>query len=149
MTSERTLAIIKPDAVAANVIGQILAMLEAQGLSIVAARMTRLQRDEAGRFYAEHAERPFYPILLEFMSSGPVLLLALEGEDAISALRRLMGATVPKEAAPGTIRHLYGQHEFNGRIHENAIHGSDSATSAARELAFFFDAGEICPRAPA
>lgn len=146
MTSERTLAIIKPDAVAANVIGRILAMLEDHGLRIVAARMTQLPEDEAGRFYAEHAARSFYRSLWEFMSSGPVLALVLEGEDAISDLRRLMGATVPKEAAPGTIRQLYGRHEFNGKIHENAIHGSDSPASAAREIDFFFGAGEICPR---
>ncbi len=146
MTPERTLAIIKPDAVAGNVIGKILAMIEDIGLHIVAARMRHLPEDEAGRFYAEHEQRPFYRPLLQFMSSGPVLLLVLEGENAISGLRRLMGATIPKEAAPGTIRHLYAGHEASGKVQENAIHGSDSAASAAREIDFFFAADEICAR---
>lgn len=146
MALERTLAIIKPDAVAKDVIGKILALIEEGGLRIIAAKMMHLSIDKAEELYVEHKERPFYNPLVKFMTSGPVMVQVLEGEDAIQKLRQLMGATVPKEAESGTIRNLYAQHEFKGDVHENAIHGSDSIDSAHREIDFFFNAGEICPR---
>jgi nucleoside-diphosphate kinase len=146
MALERTLAIIKPDAVAKDFIGKILALIEDSGLRIIAAKMVHLPVDEAGELYAEHEGRPFYNPLLKFMTSGPVMVQILEGEDAIQVLRKIMGATVPKEAEPGTIRNLYAEHEFNGKVLENAIHGSDSAKSAQREIDFFFKTDEICPR---
>lgn len=146
MALERTLAIIKPDAVANNFIGNILALIEKSGLRIIAAKMVHLSIDDAEELYAEHQGRPFYNPLLKFMTSGPVMVQVLEGENAIQILRDLMGATVPKEAEVGTIRNLYAEHEFNGEVHENAIHGSDSVESAQREIDFFFKEGEICPR---
>ena len=146
MALERTLAIIKPDAVAKNFTGKILALMEESGLSIIAAKMVHLSVDKAEELYAEHQGRPFYKPLLNFMTSGPVMVQVLEAEDAIQILRRLMGATVPKEAEAGTIRNLYAEHEFNGDVHENAIHGSDSTKSAQREISFFFKENEICPR---
>lgn len=141
MAVERTLSIIKPDAVAKNLIGRIYARFESNGLRLVAVKMLRLSDSVAGGFYAEHAERPFYPALIEFMTSGPVVVQVLEGEDAIAKNRELMGATNPQEAAEGTIRA-----DFASSIDANAVHGSDSATSAAREIAYFFSASEICSR---
>jgi len=141
MAVERTLSIIKPDAVAKNVIGQIISRFEKAGLNIVAAKMIHMDEAQAGGFYAEHKERPFYKDLVAFMTSGPVVVQVLEGENAIALNRELMGATNPKEAAAGTIRA-----DFAETIDANAVHGSDSAGSAAREVAYFFAAGEICPR---
>jgi len=146
MALERTLAIIKPDAVAADFVGKILALIEESGLRIIAAKMVHLSAEEAKKLYAEHEGRPFYSPLLNFMTSGPVMVQVLEGEDAIQNLRNVMGATVPKEAAVGTIRNLYAEHEYNGAVIENAIHGSDSIESTQREIDFFFKTGEICPR---
>lgn len=142
MALERTLSIIKPDAVAKNAIGAIYSRFEQDGLRIVAAKMLHLSRDDAAGFYAEHAERPFFGALLEFMTSGPVMVQVLEGEDAVSRNRELMGATNPKDAAAGTIRA-----DFADSIDANAVHGSDSATSAAREISYFFGALEIHARA--
>ena len=141
MAIERTLSIIKPDAVAKNVIGQIYARFEAAGLKIVAAKMVHLSRGEAEQFYAVHKARPFFKDLVDFMVSGPVMIQALEGEGAIAKNRDLMGATDPKKAAPGTIRA-----DFAKSIDANAVHGSDSAASAQREIAYFFKPEEICPR---
>ena len=141
MAIERTLSIIKPDAVAKNVIGQIESRFEAAGLTIVAMKMLQLDDELAGGFYAEHKERPFYKDLVGFMTSGPVVVQVLEGENAIAKNRELMGATNPKEAAAGTIRA-----DFAESIDANAVHGSDSPESAAREVAYFFQASEICAR---
>jgi nucleoside-diphosphate kinase len=138
---ERTLSIIKPDAVAKNVIGQIEGRFEAAGLKIVAMKMLQLDNELAGGFYAEHKERPFYKDLVGFMTSGPVVVQVLEGENAIAKNRELMGATNPQEAAEGTIRA-----DFAESIDANAVHGSDSSESAAREVAYFFQAAEICSR---
>ncbi len=146
MTQERTLTIVKPDAVANNDIGNILALVEDNGLRIIAAKMLHLSVTEAEELYAEHHGRPFYEPLLDFMTSGPVLVQALEGENAIKVMRDLMGATNPKEATEGTIRKLYATPTLKGDIHENAIHGSDSVESAQREIDFFFKESEICPR---
>jgi nucleoside-diphosphate kinase len=142
MAVERTLSIIKPDAVAKNVIGQIYARFEQAGLRIVAARMLRLSRSQAEGFYAEHKGRPFFPALIDFMTSGPVTVQVLEGENAVAAHRDLMGATNPQNAAPGTIRA-----DFAESIDANAVHGSDAPASAAREIAYFFASSEICERA--
>ena len=139
MAIERTLSIIKPDAVAKNVIGEIYARFEKAGLKIVAAKMLQLDDESAGGFYAEHKERPFYKDLIEFMTSGPVMVTALEGEGAVMKNRDLMGATNPAEAEAGTIRADYAK-----SIDANAVHGSDSATSAAREVGYFFNDNEIC-----
>lgn len=141
MSLERTLSIIKPDAVGTNRIGEIIARLEAAGLQVVAARMLHLDRAQAQGFYAVHKERPFYSDLVEFMTSGPVLVQVLEGEDAIARNREVMGATNPAEAAPGTIRA-----DFAAGIERNAVHGSDGPDTARTEIDFFFSAGEICPR---
>ena len=141
MALERTLSIIKPDAVQKNVIGRILMRFEASGLKIVAARMTRLSRAEAEGFYAVHRGRPFYRDLVEFMTSGPVLVQVLEGEGAVAKNRELMGATDPKQAAKDTIRA-----EFATTIDANAVHGSDSADTARTEIDFFFKPGEIFTR---
>ena len=141
MAIERTLSIIKPDAVAKNVIGQIYARFEKAGLRIVAAKMLQLSRQQAEAFYEVHRERPFYPDLVDFMVSGPVVVQVLEGEDAIACNRQVMGATNPQEAAAGTIRA-----DFARTVDENAVHGSDAAETAAREIAFFFSQTEICPR---
>lgn len=142
MAVERTLSIVKPDAVGKNVIGQIYSRFEGAGLRVVAAKMLRLSEEVAGGFYAEHRERPFFPALIEFMTSGPVMVQVLEGDSAIAKNRELMGATNPKEAAAGTIRA-----DFAESIDANAVHGSDSPASAEREIAYFFAASEICPRA--
>lgn len=141
MAVERTLSIIKPDAVGKNHIGDIYARFEAAGLRIVAARMLQLSEEVAGGFYAEHRERPFFPALIEFMTSGPVMVQVLEGENAVALNRELMGATNPKDAAAGTIRA-----DFASSIDANAVHGSDSTASAAREIAYFFAASDICAR---
>jgi nucleoside-diphosphate kinase len=141
MALERTLSIIKPDAVAKNVIGQIYTRFEQAGLKIIAAKMKQLSRDDAEGFYAVHRERPFFKPLVEFMISGPVMIQALEGEDAIGKNRELMGATNPKDAAKGTIRA-----DFAESIDANAVHGSDGVDTAKSEIAYFFDAIEICSR---
>lgn len=133
MAIERTLSIIKPDAVAKNAIGEITARFEKAGLKIVAAKMQQLDDESAGGFYAEHKERPFYADLIEFMTSGPVMVQVLEGEGAVMANRDLMGATNPAEAEAGTIRA-----DFASSIDANAVHGSDSLTSAEREIGYFF-----------
>lgn len=133
MAVERTLSIIKPDAVAKNVIGQIYTRFENAGLKIIAARMVQMSRAEAEKFYAVHHERPFFKDLVEFMISGPVMVQALEGENAIAENRDLMGATDPKKADKGTIRA-----DFADSIDANAVHGSDSPEAAAAEIAFFF-----------
>ncbi|MDP5210074.1 MULTISPECIES: nucleoside-diphosphate kinase [unclassified Microbulbifer] len=142
MAQERTLSIIKPDAVAKNAIGEIESRFEKAGLSIVAMKMLQLSREQAEGFYAEHKERPFFRDLVDFMTSGPVVVQVLEGENAILANRELMGATNPREAAVGTIRA-----DFAESIDANAVHGSDSAESAIREVDYFFRGDEICPRA--
>lgn len=133
MSVERTLSIIKPDAVAKNVIGQIVARFEAKGLRVIAARLTQLSRADAERFYAVHSARPFFKDLVDFMISGPVFVQALEGENAIQTNRDLMGATDPKKAEKGTIRA-----DFADSIDANAVHGSDAPETAAVEIAFFF-----------
>jgi nucleoside-diphosphate kinase len=133
MSIERTLSIIKPDAVAKNVIGQIYTIFEKSDLKIVAAQMMQLTRAQAEQFYAEHKERPFFGALVAFMISGPVMVSVLEGANAIAKHRELMGATNPKNAAPGTIRA-----QFADSIDENAVHGSDSSVAAQREILFFF-----------
>lgn len=141
MATERTLSIIKPDAVAKNVIGEIYSRFEKAGLSVVAARMVHLSQQQAEGFYAEHKERPFFGDLVSFMTSGPVMIQMLEGEAAVIKHRDLMGATNPADAAPGTIRADFAQ-----SIDENAVHGSDSAESAAREIAYFFTEDQLCAR---
>lgn len=141
MAIERTLSIVKPDAVAKNVIGEIYSRFEKAGLNIVAAKMLHLSREQAEGFYAEHRERPFFKDLVDFMTSGPVTVQVLEGENAIATNRELMGATNPKEATAGTIRA-----DFAESIDANAVHGSDSPASAEREVAYFFNAEEICSR---
>ena len=141
MAVERTLSIIKPDAVAKNIIGKIYSRFESNGLKIVAAKMKHLSREEAEGFYAVHKERPFFAELVKFMTSGPVMVQVLEGENAVAKNRELMGATNPKEAAPGTIRA-----DFASSIDANAVHGSDSLANAAIEVAYFFGEQEICPR---
>lgn len=142
MVVERTLSIIKPDAVAKNVVGQIYSRFEGAGLRIVAAKMIRLSREQAEGFYAEHKGRPFFPALVDFMTSGPVTVQVLEGENAVALHRELMGATNPQNAAAGTIRA-----DFADSIDANAVHGSDSSESAAREIAYFFASSDICARA--
>ncbi len=141
MAIERTLSIIKPDAVAKNVIGKIYSRFETNGLKIIAARMAHLSRREAEGFYAVHRERPFFKDLVEFMISGPVMVQVLEGDDAIAKNRDLMGATDPKKAAPGTIRADFAQ-----SIDANAVHGSDAPETAAVEIAYFFPALNIHSR---
>lgn len=141
MAAERTLSIIKPDAVAKNVIGKIYTQFEEAGLSIIAARMMHLGREQAEGFYAVHRERPFFNDLVEFMTSGPVIVQVLEGDNAIARHREVMGATNPADAAPGTIRAT-----FASSIDENACHGSDAARTAAVEIAYFFTDDQICPR---
>ena len=135
---ERTLSIVKPDAVEKNVIGKILSRFEAAGLRIAGAKFKHLSRKEAEAFYAVHKERPFYAELVEFMISGPVFISVLEGENAIMMNRDIMGATNPKDAKPGTIRA-----DFADSIQNNAVHGSDSVETAKQEVAFFFDAQEL------
>ena len=141
MAVERTLSIIKPDAVAKNVIGQIYDRFEKAGLRIVAARMEHLSAEKAGEFYAVHKERPFFGDLVAFMTSGPVMVQVLEGEDAIARNREVMGATNPENAEPGTIRADFAQ-----TVDENAVHGSDGPDTARAEIAFFFGSDGVCPR---
>ncbi len=141
MAIERTLSIVKPDAVAKNVIGQIYNRFENNGLKIIAAKMKHLSKAEAEGFYAVHKERPFFGELVNFMISGPVMIQVLEGEGAVAKNRELMGATNPKEAAAGTIRA-----DFADSIDANAVHGSDSLENAATEIAYFFAADELCTR---
>jgi nucleoside-diphosphate kinase len=141
MAIERTLSIIKPDAVRKNVIGKVLSRFEAAGLRIVAARMMHLSRSESEAFYAVHRDRPFFRDLVQFMTSGPIMVQVLEGEGAIAKNRELMGATDPKKAAPGTIRA-----DFADSIDANAVHGSDGAATAATEIAYFFAAVDIHSR---
>ena len=141
MALERTLSIVKPDAVGKNIIGKIYSRFESNGLQIVASKMLRLSDEVAGGFYAEHEGRPFYPALIEFMTSGPVVVQVLEGENAIAKNRELMGATNPEEADEGTIRR-----DFASSIDANAVHGSDSPESAVREIAYFFAESELCGR---
>jgi nucleoside-diphosphate kinase len=135
---EQTLSIIKPDAVKKGVIGKIIDRFESNGLRVAAMKMLQLDEERAGGFYAEHKERPFFKDLVEFMTSGPVVVMVLEGEDAIAKNRELMGATNPKEAKPGTIRA-----DFAESIDANAVHGSDSKSSAEREIKYFFSENEI------
>ena len=141
MAIEQTFSIIKPDAVAKNIIGEIYSRFEKGGLRIVAAKMLHLTREQAEGFYAVHRERPFYKDLVEFMTSGPVMVQVLEGENAILKNRELMGATNPQDAEPGTIRA-----DFATTVDENAVHGSDGPDTAREEIAFFFGDGGICPR---
>jgi nucleoside-diphosphate kinase len=141
MAIERTFSIIKPDAVAKNIIGEIYSRFEKGGLRIVAARMLHLTREQAEGFYAVHRERPFYKDLVEFMTSGPVMVQVLEGENAVLKNRELMGATNPQDADPGTIRA-----DFAKTVDENAVHGSDAPETAAQEIEFFFGEEGICPR---
>jgi len=141
MAIERTISIIKPDAVAKNVIGDIYQRFEQAGLRIVAARMEQLSAEKAGEFYAVHSERPFYNDLIAFMTSGPVMIQVLEGEDAIAKNREVMGATNPAEAAPGTIRA-----DFAETLDENAVHGSDGVDTARVEIEFFFGNDGVCAR---
>tara|TARA_A200000159_G_scaffold137351_1_gene137511 strand:- start:456 stop:893 length:438 start_codon:yes stop_codon:yes gene_type:complete len=138
MSTERTLSIIKPDAVAKNVVGEIYSRFERAGLKIVAAKRLKLSDDLAGGFYAEHRDRPFFADLIKFMTSGPVMVQVLEGEDAVVKNRDLMGATNPAEAEAGTIRADYAE-----SIDANAVHGSDSQDSAEREIEYFFNSDEI------
>ncbi|MBV2123280.1 MAG: nucleoside-diphosphate kinase [Candidatus Thiodiazotropha taylori] len=140
MAIERTFSIVKPDAVAKNLIGKIYARFEDAGLKIVASKMLHLSREQAGEFYAVHKERPFYNDLLDFMTSGPVMVQVLEGENAITRNREIMGATNPQEAASGTIRA-----DFAETVDENAVHGSDGPDTAKVEIEFFFPEG-ICER---
>ncbi|MDA8421273.1 MAG: nucleoside-diphosphate kinase [Pseudomonadota bacterium] len=141
MALERTLSIVKPDAVAKNLIGQIYARFEKAGLRIVAAKMVHLSRSQAEGFYAVHRERPFFGDLVKFMMSGPVMIQVLEGEGAIQKNREIMGATNPKNAAPGTLRA-----DFASSVEENAAHGSDGPDTARTEIGYFFSAMELCPR---
>jgi len=138
---EHTLSIIKPDAIAKNVIGEIYSRFESAGFKIVAAKMLHLDEITAGGFYAVHQERPFFNELVSFMTSGPVMVQVLEGENAVAKHREIMGATNPKEAAPGTIRA-----DFAESLDENAVHGSDSIENAAIEIAYFFGEDGVCPR---
>ena len=141
MAVTRTFSIIKPDATKRNITGAVTKMLEEAGLRVVASKRIHMSREQAEGFYAEHKERPFFPALIEFMTSGPVVVQVLEGEGAVLKNRELMGATNPQEAEAGTIRSDFAQ-----SIDANAVHGSDSTESAAREVSYFFQDGEICPR---
>jgi len=141
MAIERTFSIIKPDAVGKNVTGEIVSRFEKNGLQVIASKMLQLSKEQAQGFYAVHKERPFYNDLVEFMISGPVVVQVLEGENAISKNRELMGATNPAEADPGTIRA-----DFATTVDENAVHGSDAPETAAEEIRYFFSDDELCPR---
>ncbi len=141
MAIEKTFSIIKPNAVAKNSIGKIIDRFESKGLKVAAAKFTKLSKEKTEGFYIEHKERPFFGSLVNFMTSGPVLLLVLEGENAVLANREIMGATDPAKAAPGTIRK-----DFADSIEANAVHGSDSATSAEREISYFFEKNEVISR---
>ena len=141
MAVEKTFSIIKPNAVAKNVMGEIITRFEQKGLRVAAAKFTRLSREKAEGFYIEHKDRPFFQSLVHFMTSGPVLLMVLEGENAVAMNREIMGATDPKKAAPGTIRA-----DLAESIEANTVHGSDGPETAAQEIAYFFRGIEICPR---
>jgi len=141
MAVERTLSIVKPDGVAKNLIGEVYRRFEKAGLTIIGAKMLKLRTDQAEGFYAVHRQRPFFNDLVRYMSSGPVMVQVLEGENAIKVNRDLMGATNPKQAAPGTIRA-----DFASSIEENVAHGSDGPATAATEISFFFSEAELCPR---
>ena len=141
MAVERTLSIVKPDGVSKNLIGEVYRRFEKSGLKVVAAKMMKLRQDQAEGFYAVHKARPFYADLVRYMTSGPVMVQVLEGENAIKANRDIMGATNPKQAAPGTIRA-----DFAASIEENVVHGSDGPETAKNEIAFFFSEAELCPR---
>ncbi len=141
MATQCTLSIIKPDGVRKNVIGQVIARFEKQGLKVIAAKMLQLTKAQAQGFYAIHKERPFFNDLVSFMTSGPVLVMTLEGDEAVAKNRDIMGATDPQKAAPGTIRA-----DFATTIDENVVHGSDSAENAETEISFFFASHEICSR---
>ena len=141
MANERTFSIIKPDAVARNLVGEIYRRFEQAGLRIIAARMVHLSQRQAEEFYGVHKSRPFFKDLVAFISSGPVMVQVLEGENAIARNREIMGATDPKKAAPGTIRADFAQ-----SIDENAVHGSDAPETAQAEIAYFFATSELCPR---
>ena len=141
MAIERTFSIVKPNAVAKNVIGQIISRFEAKGLRVAGAKFTKLSREKAEGFYIEHKDRPFFASLVKFMTSGPVLMMCLEGEGAVALNREIMGATDPAKAAAGTLRK-----DFADSIEANAVHGSDSVASAERELAYFFESNEIITR---
>jgi nucleoside-diphosphate kinase len=141
MAVERTLSIVKPDAVAKNIIGQIYSRFEQAGLRVVAAKMAHLTQSQAEGFYAVHKERPFFKDLVKFMTSGPVMIQVLEGENAVAKNREIMGATDPKKAAPGTIRA-----DFANNVEENAVHGSDAVETAKQEISYFFSSTELCPR---
>jgi nucleoside-diphosphate kinase len=141
MALERTFSIVKPDGVQKNLIGQVYSRFEKAGLKIIAARMVQLTQAQAEGFYAVHRERPFFKDLVKYMTSGPVVVQVLEGENAVAKNRELMGATDPKKAAAGTIRA-----DFASSIEENVVHGSDSAENAAVEIAFFFATSDLCPR---
>lgn len=141
MSVERTLSIVKPEAVANNIIGEIYSRFEKAGLRIIAAKMLHLAREQAEQFYTVHRERPFYKDLVDYMISGPVMVQVLEGENAIAKNREVMGATDPKDAAPGTIRA-----DLAVSIEQNAVHGSDGLETAKTEISFFFKESEICPR---
>ena len=142
MAVERTLSIVKPDGVAKNLIGEVYRRFEKAGLKIIGAKMLKLRTDQAEGFYAVHRQRPFFNDLVKYMSSGPVIVQVLEGENAVKVNRDLMGATNPKQAAPGTIRA-----DFASSIEENVVHGSDAPATAATEISFFFSEAELCPRA--
>ena len=146
MGIERTLGIIKPDAVAKNFTDKILAQIEGNGLQIIASKMMRLSKEEAEKFYSEHVERSFYKPLVDYMTSGPVMIKIFEGENAITSLRIIMGSTIPSEAKEGTIRNLYANFEAINGTYQNAIHGSDSKESAEKEINFFFSKNEINKR---
>lgn len=141
MAIERTFSIIKPDAVSKNLIGEIYHRMESAGLHVIAAKMVHLSSEKAAGFYAEHEGRPFYDALVSFMTSGPVMVQVLEGENAVQGYRDLMGLTNPQQALAGTLRACYGE-----SIDRNAVHGADSYASAQREIAYFFSDEEICPR---
>jgi nucleoside-diphosphate kinase len=141
MALERTFSIVKPDGVAKNLIGEVYRRFETAGLKVVAAKMIRLRQDQAEGFYAVHKARPFYADLVRYMISGPVMVQVLEGENAVRLNRDIMGATNPKQAAPGTIRA-----DFAASIEENVVHGSDAPETAKAEIAFFFSEAEVCPR---
>jgi nucleoside-diphosphate kinase len=141
MAVERTLSIVKPDGVAKTLVGEVYRRFEKAGLKIVAAKMLKLRQDQAEGFYAVHKARPFYGDLVRYMTSGPVMVQVLEGENAIRLNRDIMGATNPKQAAPGTIRA-----DFAASIEENVVHGSDGPETAKNEIAFFFSEAELCPR---
>ncbi|HBC55813.1 MAG TPA: nucleoside-diphosphate kinase [Gammaproteobacteria bacterium] len=141
MAVERTLSIIKPDGVAKNIIGKIYSRFETSDLQVVAAKMVHLSKQQAEEFYGVHKERPFFDDLVAFMTSGPIMVQVLEGESAIAKNREIMGATNPKEAAPGTIRA-----DFAETVDENIVHGSDAPETAAQEIAFFFGEEGVCPR---